>query len=91
MIKCHLVIIAALAITFAPAIADANATLINVTPVDAGCVSGPTGPTVQLWDVQPGMTYTITISNVTECANGGTDATPSASGWPLLRPSSSRV
>jgi hypothetical protein len=36
---------------------------------------GPTGPAVQAWDIQPGKTYTLTISNVTECANGGTDAT----------------
>ena len=49
--------------------------ITNVTSVSGGCVSGPTGSTVQFWDVQPGNTYTITISNVTECANGGTDAT----------------
>jgi hypothetical protein len=49
--------------------------VIDVTAVDGGCVSGPTGPFVQAWDVEPGKTYTITISNVTECANGGTDAT----------------
>ena len=64
---------------FLPAIAVAiplgGARLISVTPVDGGCVSGPTGPTMQAWDVEPGKTYTLTISNVTECANGGTDAT----------------
>ncbi len=49
--------------------------LSNVAAVDGGCVSGPTGNTTQAWDVQPGYTYTITISNVTECANGGTDPT----------------
>jgi hypothetical protein len=47
----------------------------SVTPVDGGCVSGPTGPAVQAWDIQPGKTYTVTITNVTECGNGGTDAT----------------
>jgi hypothetical protein len=43
--------------------------------VDGGCLSGPTGRSVQTWDVQPGKTYTVTIDNVTECANGGTDPT----------------
>lgn len=52
-----------------------SARLTNVTAVDGGCVSGPTGPAVQSWDVEPGKTYTLTISNVTDCANGGTDAT----------------
>lgn len=75
MTGCQSILIAVLAIAFIPAIAGATATLINVTPNNGGCVSGPTGPVVQFWDVQPGMTYTITINNVTECANGGTDAT----------------
>lgn len=54
-----------------------GARLISVTPVDGGCVSGPTGSHVGVWawDIQPGYTYTITIDNVTECANGGTDPT----------------
>jgi hypothetical protein len=75
MLKCSVVLIAVLLCAAIPATADANARLINVTAVDGGCVSGPTGPAVQAWDVEPGKTYTITISNVTECANGGTDAT----------------
>ena len=50
-------------------------TLASVAAVDGGCVSGPTGSTTQSWDIQPGYTYTITISGVTECANGGTDPT----------------
>lgn len=58
-----------------PALALANARLVSVTPVDGGCVSGPTGPTVQAWDVQPGKTYTLQITNVVECAAGGTAAT----------------
>jgi hypothetical protein len=70
---------ASLAFLILPALALAvplgSARLIGVTPVDGGCVSGPTGPGVQSWDTEPGKTYTITISNVTECANGGTDAT----------------
>src|SRR5262245_43931859 len=49
--------------------------ITSVTSVSGGCVTGPTGSTVQFWDIQPGNTYTITITNVTECANGGTDAT----------------
>lgn len=49
--------------------------LVGVVPVDAGCVSGPTGSTTEAWDIEPGYTYTITIEDVTECANGGTDAT----------------
>jgi len=69
----------ALLVATLPAIALATplggARLISVTAVDGGCVSGPTGPSVQAWDVQPGKTYTLTISNVTECANGGTDPT----------------
>ena len=55
--------------------AQANAQLIAVVAVDGGCVAGPIGPSVQFWDVQPGKTYELTISNVLECANGGLDAT----------------
>src|SRR5215467_12946638 len=47
-----------------PALAGANARLTGVVALDGGCVSGPTGPTVQFWDVQPGKTYQVTISNV---------------------------
>lgn len=84
----HLVALAALAATLAlplaasardsaplPAAQVAAARLISVTPKDGGCVAGPTGPNVEAWDVQPGKTYTVTIDHVTECANGGTDAT----------------
>jgi hypothetical protein len=49
--------------------------LASVTPVDGGCVSGPTGATVAAWDIEPGYTYTVRLTDVTECANGGTDAT----------------
>jgi len=77
--RCWLFLTVALAGMTLPVLALAiplgTAQLISVTPVDGGCVSGPTGPSVQAWDTQPGKTYTVTISNVTECANGGTDAT----------------
>jgi hypothetical protein len=49
--------------------------LVSVTPVNGGCVSGPTGATVEAWDIEPGYTYTLRLTDVTECANGGTDAT----------------
>ena len=76
--KCYLFCFMVLALAILPAIAHAiplgTAQLMNVT-TSGGCVYGPTGATVQAWDVEPGHTYTITISNVTECANGGTDPT----------------
>lgn len=75
MFKCAMVLIAALVCAALSTSANANARLISVTPVDGGCVSGPTGPAVQAWDIEPGKTYTITISHVTECANAGTDPT----------------
>jgi hypothetical protein len=71
----HIFVWAACALLALPSLAFANARLINVVPTDGGCVSGPTGPAVQAWDVEPGKTYQLTISNVTECANGGTDPT----------------
>jgi len=58
-----------------PVAVHATGQLTNVSAVGAGCVSGPTGPVVQAWDVEQGETYKLTISNVTDCANGGTDAT----------------
>ena len=75
MARRHLFVLAAIASLVLPTLAHANARLINVVPTDGGCVAGPTGLAVQAWDVEPGKTYEITISNVTECANGGTDAT----------------
>lgn len=70
------IVIVALAVL--PAIAYAcTGRLINVTPAAGGCVSGPTGAPkyAQIWDVEPGHTYTLTIAYVTECANGGTGPT----------------
>ena len=75
MVHRHIIVLAAVAALTIPTLALANARLISVVPTDGGCVSGPTGPAVQAWDVEPGKTYEVTISNVTECANGGTDAT----------------
>jgi len=73
--KCYGVLIAILVLAALPVAAAANARLVNVTAAGGGCVYGPSGPGVQAWDVEPGQTYTITISNVVECANGGTDPT----------------
>ena len=75
MSRRYLLSTAALLCLTLPSLALANASLISVTPLDGGCVSGPTGPAVQRWDVEPGKTYQLTITGVTECANGGTDAT----------------
>ncbi len=52
-----------------------NGRVTSVVPVDGGCVSGPTGNNVQSYDVVQGKTYTVTLEQVTDCANGGTDAT----------------
>jgi len=61
-----------------PAIANAcplgGGRLVDVR-TSGGCVSGPTGLFEQLWDLEPGHMYTLTISNVTECAVGGTAPT----------------
>lgn len=71
----RLLAILAFAALLLPSSAWAHARLISVVPMDGGCVSGPTGPGVQSWDVESGKTYEITISHVVECAHGGTDAT----------------
>ncbi len=79
LMKRYSVCIAIVALAVLPAIALAiplgSGRLVSVTPVSGGCVTGPTGGTVQSWDVEPGQTYTLTLSNVTDCANGGTDPT----------------
>ena len=75
MTRRHLILLAALAALSLPSLAQANARLISVAPTTGGCIAGPTGASVQFWDVQPGQTYELTISNVTECANGGTAPT----------------
>jgi hypothetical protein len=53
------------------------AQVTSVTPTDGGCVfqdSLPANATEQ-WDVEAGKTYTVTLTNVTDAANGGTDPT----------------
>ena len=48
----------------------------NVTASTSGaCVASTINGNNQFWDVAQGNTYNITLSNVTDCANGGTDAT----------------
>lgn len=71
----YVMLAAILALALVPVLAHANARLTNVTPVDGGCVSGPTGSSVQAWDIENGKTYTVRIEGVTECADGGTAAT----------------
>ena len=77
--RCWLYPIIALVVAAIPATALATrlgvARLVNVVPVDGGCLSGPRGRSVQSWDVEPGKTYTVTIDNATECGNFGTDST----------------
>ena len=79
MNKRYFAFVAVLALAVLPVIAYAiplgTGRLAGVTPVYSGCVFGPTGGTVQAWDVERGDTYRLTLSNVTDCANGGTDAT----------------
>ncbi len=67
--------IALVALALLPHPARANARLVAVTPVDGGCVNGPTGQYVEAWDVAVGSTYRLRLEGVTDCANGGTDAT----------------
>jgi hypothetical protein len=57
-----------------PASALANARLVSITPTGGACVHGPSGPNVEAWDVSPGASYTVRLDGVTDCANGGTDA-----------------
>ncbi|MBI1850488.1 MAG: HYR domain-containing protein, partial [Planctomycetes bacterium] len=49
----------------------------SVTPVDGGCVRQNSTPTnaVERWDVEQSKTYQVTLSNLTDCAHSGTDAT----------------
>ena len=62
------IFIAVLGLAVTPLIAQANARLISVVPASGGCVSGPAGPAVQAWDVEPGQTYTLTIADVPDCS-----------------------
>jgi len=68
-IRYSILCITILALALLPALATANARLIGVTPVDGGCIAGPTTYNVnEAWDVQALKTYTITFDNVTECS-----------------------
>jgi len=77
--RLHAVLAAAIILLILPsfvyALDKGTGRLVSVTPVDGGCISGPTGATVEAWDIEPGYTYTLRIEYVTECANGGTDPT----------------
>lgn len=46
-------------------------------PVDPGCVGGPidAGGNLENWWLEQGRTYTITLADVIDCANMGTDST----------------
>jgi hypothetical protein len=70
-----LVVLAAIGSLAWTPLARASAQLTAVIALDGGCVSGPTGQSTQFWEVQPGKTYQLTITNVTDCGNGGTAAT----------------
>ena len=58
-----------------PNLARANARLTDVTPLDGGCVAGPSGNSVERWDVEAGHRYLVRLEQVTECADGGAAAT----------------
>jgi hypothetical protein len=58
-----------------PILARANARLTDVTPLDGGCVVGPSGNSVERWDVEAGHRYLVRLDQVTECAEGGAAAT----------------
>ncbi len=75
MNKRYLVYTILFTLAMMPALSHAAARLVSVTAVSGGCVSGPSGATTQFWDVEQAETYTIRISHVLECANGGTDPT----------------
>ncbi len=60
-----------LGLTAISAPAQAGARLVNVIALDGGCLSGPTGVSVESWDAVPGKSYQLTIDQVTECADGG--------------------
>lgn len=49
----------------------------SVVALDGGCVFQDSLPVsaVENWDVSQGRTYLVTLTHVTDCANGGNDAT----------------
>ncbi len=62
---------------FPPAANLGSGRVFSVLPLDGGCVFDDDQPasSVEHWDVVQGKTYRVTLTNVTDCANGGTDAT----------------
>jgi len=69
------IVLTILALLVGPSLAHATARLTQVTPLDGGCVAGPSGNTLQKWDVEAGRTYRIRLEQVLECAEGGTGTT----------------
>ena len=60
----------------APSTNTGSGYISNVEAVTPGaCVQSTVNGNNQFWDIAQGNTYIITLSNVTDCANGGTDAT----------------
>ena len=55
--------------------AQASARLVSVTSLDGSCVAGPNGGSVQFWEVEPGKSYELTLTQVTDCGDGGTELT----------------
>jgi hypothetical protein len=52
-----------------------NAYISNVTS-NGSCVASTTNNGgIQFWDIQSGGTYTVTLSNVTDCASQGNEST----------------
>src|SRR4030095_11234892 len=49
--------------------------VVNVVATGSACLAGPNGNSVESWEVQQGGTYEVTLANVTDAGNGGTDPT----------------
>ena len=75
MLRRYLIALASLTALLLPSLALADARVTNVQALDGGCVSGPTGVSSEKWDVEPGKTYRVTLTGVSECGAGGTAAT----------------
>lgn len=69
------IVLTILALLVGPSLAHATARLTQVTPLNGGCVAGPSGNTLQKWDVEAGLTYRVRLEQVLECAANGTAAT----------------
>ena len=74
----HAAAVAVLSVTMfagTPDPARAGARLHQVVSTNGGCVAGPAGTSLDTWAVAPGFTYALTIDQVTDCANSGTNPT----------------